>query len=229
MTDEIILFGDGLDQPIESNDDWVLDKIRSAVDEAKATKNVDIAINVCQQLVKIAKMSGRGLAEGLYLIWKNWPEFDMKDVDPIEYIYDHVGLHRATIDRYIRVAHMLNNPELNKIPPELVEEIGQRNIKELIPISTALASGYEINASQWKKIANAADFNEVAHIIRDEIKQIGPRSNILIICMDNVGNLSALNSDGKQVHIGYLDIDVADPLADKAIERIITNVGILRS
>ena len=229
MTDEIILFGSGLDQPIESSDEWVLDKIRDAVSKAEKEQNVDIAIGACRQLVKIAKTSGRGLAEGLYLIWKNWDAFGIKDDDPISYIYTRVGLHRATVDRYIKIAHMLNNSKQYGMPDELVEEIGQRNIKELVPISAALAQGYEINEKQWNKLANASDFNDVSRIIREEIKGIGSRSNILIISMDDKGILSAYDYKGNRAHVGYLEIDVDNEMAKKAIERIVTNSGILKT
>jgi hypothetical protein len=123
---------------------------------------------------------------------------------------------------------MLNNPTEFGMPKELVEEIGQRNIKELIPIATALAQDYEISKKNWNKLANAADFTEVSKIIREDIKQVGARRNIVSITIDANGNLTAFNASGKRMPVGYLEVDLDDELVNRAVERIITNTGILR-
>ena len=183
MTDELFLT-DGLDQPMKAENDWVLNKIEEVIKRSVEEKNAFVALNACRELVQVAKVSGLGLAKGLFLIKANWEVYEINDeFDNV--VYDYVGLAKHTVDRYVKIWEMFENKEI----PEIVREtIQQRNIKDLVPIANALAQGYEIKEEEWREIAEAPDYNTVSHIIR-AIKGKPPRKGSLQIYLDKLGSI----------------------------------------
>jgi len=179
-------------------------------------------LNVCRELVGIGQVTGLALAKALYLTWKNWENYDDVGGDFEETIVEYVGLHKSTVQRYKRVWQMFAN---KKVPEEIEEQLKQRNIKDLIPIATAVDQGYEIYEEDWDDFVNASDYHEVSAKIRD-IKGKPPRKHSLQIMMDSDGTLSAIRNN-KFGHVGYLAVDEDNEVSQQAIERIKKSTGIM--
>lgn len=221
MKDELIIIT-GLDQSLDVNHKPVFEKVKELIYEAIDRKDYNAALDVCRSLRAISQLSGMALARAFYLIRENWDKFETED--KFETAYEYVGVAKETIDRYISVEEMYAHKE---IPEEFVEQIREHNIKAQIPIALAIAQGHEIDDEDWKKLANAPDYNAVAREIRD-IKKQPPRSNALQIIMDKQGYVWVYVA-GERHWVGELDIESEEESVQKAINRIVNNTGMTTS
>ena len=220
MNDEIILLN-GLDQSLPINDDWILDKVDEIITESLEKKDAYFALNSCRALKQIAQLSGIALAKFFYLIKENWDEYEIGD-DFDDVAFDYVGVHKATIDKYVRVWKMHKE---NLIPDEFSEDIRKRNIKDQIPIAIAIDQGYDIEEDDWQELSDASDFTAVSVKIR-EIKGKEPSRSALLIFLSDDGQISAMQ-EGETEFVGFLNIEGAGLIAEKAIQRITKSVGML--
>lgn len=220
--DDIALIG-SLDQPIATDNGWVLERIDAIIQESVQKHDAIIALNVCKQLVEISKTSGLALAKALYLVKKNWDEYDVGD-DFANTVSDYTGLHSATVDRYVLVWKMFAD---KKVPEQLVEDIQNRNIKELIPIAYAIEDDKEVEDTTWKKIADAENYHEVSNIIREEITHKPPKKGSMQLWLDRSGTIWAFHND-ERFFVGSLEVTNEDEVVQKAIHRIVTGGGILK-
>lgn len=221
-TDELLVIG-SLDQPIPTDNDWVLKQIENIVEQAIEKNDPYIAINAFGQLYKVAKLAGLGLAKGLYLLKESWYKFNLDDETFKEMVYPKIGLHPATIDRYIETWEMLQTAAPEKVRGKLQ----QQNIKSLIPIAKAVKQGYSIDADEWEELADAPDFATIAQIVREDIKNKPPRKGSLTLVIDSIGTIWAMYEDDRKF-VGSLEIKDEDSAVQKAIERIISNSGMIR-
>ena len=210
------------DQSIDSRDLSILDRINIIMDEAIEKHDAYIALDVCKTLRQAAKISGLGLAKILYLIYQHWDDFDVEDAFE-DVVYEYVGLHKYTVQKYIKVWGMHQE---KIIPAKFEEEIIQKNIGEQIPIANALKQGYKIDEPTWNKLANASDFHEVAKIVREEVKNKPPSVDALRLYLDGLGAIWAYKGNEKK-SIGVLNINDEDDIVQQAIQRIINNCGIM--
>ena len=130
MTTELDILN-GMDQTVPVDDEWILDKVDEIIAESVEKKDAYVALNSCRQLRQISQLSGVALAKFFYLIRENWNEYDIGD-DFKDTVYDYVGVHPATVSKYIKIWEMY---EKELIPKEFEEQIRQRNIKDQVPIS----------------------------------------------------------------------------------------------
>lgn len=219
-SDELMLITP-FDQSIENDDLSILDRIDEILKEAIEKKNAYIALNACKSLIQVTKISGLGLAKILYFIYMNWDEFGIED-EFEDVVYEYIGLHKYTVNRYVRVWGMHQE---KKIPEKFEKEILQRNIKDQIPIATAIKQGYVIEEEDWSKLANASDFQEVSQIVREDIKGKERRKGTLQIFIDSMGSIWAIK-EGWRKFVGSLEIKDEDEMVQQAIQRIISNSGI---
>lgn len=219
MNDLILL--NGLDQALPINDNWILDKVDEIIEESLERNDVYYALNACRNVKQIAQLSGIALAKFFYLIKRNWEEYGIGD-NFNDTVADYVGTHPATVSKYMRIWEM---HETKLIPEEFAEDIRQRNIKDQVPIATAIAQGYEMDDEDWQELVDASDFNEVSAKIR-EIKGKEPSRSALLIFLSDDGQLSAMQ-EGETEFVGFLNIEGAGLIAEKAIQRIIKTSGML--
>jgi hypothetical protein len=204
------------------DDTAILERVDQVVGESLEQKDVYIALDFGRGLIQVSQLSGIALAKLFYLLRDKWELFELgDDFDSVAYSY--VGRSKATVDRYVRVWEMY---EKNIIPEKFEEEIRQKNIKDQIYIATLPAQGYEPDEDEWQDIVDAPDYNSVAKKVRD-IKGKEPTKSALLIFMGEDGTLSAQQEDETQF-VGYLNVDDAGDIAEKAIQRIIRSVGILQ-
>lgn len=220
--DELLTIGQ-FDQEIDTNDDWLLEKIDAIINEALHKQDVFVALNSCKTLKSIIKTSGIGLSKLLYLIYYYWDEFGIDDkFDDV--VFEYVGLHRHTVERYVKVWGMYAE---NKIPEEFIKEIQKKNIKDQIPIANALAQGYIISQGNWEELAEAPDYSTVAQIIMEDVKQAEPRKSSLKISIDERGTIWAKKGNESRKFVGSLEIYSDEEIVKMAVQRIIKNSGML--
>jgi hypothetical protein len=219
--DELILLG-GLDQPIPTDNDWALKRIDAIIQESIEKKNAYIALNACKELVGVMKIGGLSLAKGLYLIQENWDIYGLNDAFA-DVAYAYIGLHEYTVSRYCNVWKMFAK---EIVPAEMMEELQQRNIKELIPVATAISQGYELGKSDWQEISEAPDFSTVSRLMRD-IKGQPPRKGSLQLMIDRSGSLWAFQNNDR-FFVGSLELNSDEEVIQKAVQRIISNAGVMK-
>jgi hypothetical protein len=222
MTQDELMLVTSFDQSLDTEDLSILDRIDKILEDAVKKKDAYIALNACRSLVQVSKTSGLGLAKILYYIYTDWDEFGIEDKFE-DIVYEYVGLHKYTVHKYVRVWAMHQE---KRIPAQFEKEIMQRNIKEQIPIANALVQGYDINEDNWEKLSNASDFNEVARIVREDIKNKEPSIDALRLRLDNMGAIWAYKAEQKRL-VGALNIRDADEIVKHAVQRIINNCGIM--
>jgi len=223
MTNDDLLVIGNLDQPIQTNDDWLMNQIDKVMKQSLEQKDVYIALNAGKTMYAIGKAVGKGLAKLLYEVQKNWERYNINE-DYDEIVFDYIGLHKTNVVRYIRVMEML---EENQIPEQYREDIGQRNMRELIPIATTISQGYEIDDDEWEKLVDAPDLSTVSKILREDVKEKPMRKGALALYLDDEGSLWAYQ-DERRYFVGSLDVQAKEETIKKAIERIVRSAGILQ-
>lgn len=224
MLDSELIIISGLDQNLPVDSLELEQRVEEIITQAIEEKDAWKALNVCKTMIEIQQLSGIGLAKALYMIKGNWSAFGLKETFE-DVAFEYFGKHRFTVDRYLAVQEMY---EKKLIPEEMRDDIKQMNIKSQIPIAKALEQGIEIDEEQWRKLAQAPDFSTVSKIVREDIKGAEPRKGSLVLSIDNVGSIWGFY-DGDRYFVGSLEVDTDDEIVIKAINRILSNSGIMRS
>lgn len=221
---EIGLISAGLDQPIPVSADDILQEVDRIIDRAVETGDPAPALAAGLTLIKASSLAGLGLVKLIYKLKLNWQYFDMSDGFE-DYIQQVWGLAAVTTSRYVRIWEMFDGGE---VPPRLVDDLQQRPLKDLVAISTAVASGYNINEDEWEELATAPDNSTVLAKIRD-IKGVEPKGNSIILRLERDGTIRGYKR-GEAFFVGYLAVEEMQdkPEVGRAVERIISGAGILR-
>jgi hypothetical protein len=223
MDNQLEIIETALDQPLPIQPLVVLDKVEDVFAQSIKDKDPAIAFNAAKILIAATRIAGLGMAKLLFLMRDNWPQYHVPD-NFEDVAYEAIGLSKVTISRYIRIWEMFYSKD---VPPQIVENLQQRPIKDLSAIATTWA-GYPIPDDKWEELAHAEDNSTVLEILR-EIKGEEPRKNSIILRLERNGTIRAWNRD--QGHfVGYLNLDDGkdNEIVGKAIERIINGAGIMR-
>ncbi len=203
----------------------LFDRIDKIVEQSLKEKNPVIALSAGNSLLGAIRLGGLGLAKLLHSVNFRWKEYEFSG-SLYELAESELGiLAKNTVDRYIAVWEMLSG---GYIPQDLMEYIKAKPMRQLCPIASLVAQGYDVSNEDWSRIAHAADYNEVAEIVR-ELKGKPPKKTSMKIVLEQDGTLNAWNN-GKIVFIGSLRVEDEDKdeTIKKAIERIVNNSGIVR-
>jgi hypothetical protein len=224
MNDGLILFGDGLDQSLPTEQKYILvrENVNQRIDEAIQDGNLDKATDLVRSLVEIAKVSGRELTRVLYKFKENWSVFGVDETFE-EWADRESGLHHHTVERYIRIQSMLTNAT---IPSEIRSELSDRNLAELFPVANMVEQGFEPTEDEWRDILIQPDETSIRTKVR-EIKGQEPRANALSLSIDDSGSLW-VTKDNVRKFVGSLEVTDDSPIVEQAIERITRNSGILK-
>ena len=223
MTTDDLMIVTGLDQSLPSDTDGIMERIDKIIQQSVEEKNGYIALDACRDLVAVARLSGIALAKALYKIKQNWHHYDIRE-DFDDYVWEYVGLHKATVTRYVRIQKELF--ESVALPSETVEQLQQKNIKDLVPIANAVEDGVEITDEQWEEILSAPDFYTVSRIIREDVRGNEPRRGSVVLMMDEIGTLWAFCNE-QRFFVGSLECNDEDETVQKAISRICRGAGII--
>lgn len=220
--DELLLIsGFDQDMPTEVDEGELLDRVRDEINRAADTHDVERAVKICAFFQKSTKLAGKSLAKALYVFATRWDEFEIGE-DFIDYIEARIGLVRHTVERYIKVAALLD-----QVPDEYRDRIEHKGIQQLIPIASAKSQGYEINDEHWDAIAKATSYYEVQQIINSQVKHVESRENALALRLHRDGSIVAYRGEESPKFVGSLEVSSTDSTIVSAIERITKNCGIL--
>ena len=219
---DMIISGN-LDQPIPlSEAESIFSKIDRVIDKAIETKNGWIAINACQELYQVARLSSISLAKMLYGIISNWDKFGI-DENVYAVLTDKLGVHRYTSMRYAEAWETLQS---GKIPDEHVSKIIERGIRDVITVTRMLNSGFEPTEEQWNSIANASDRMEFADNIR-EVTHEEPTERSISPSMEIDGTINVYHL-GEKHYVGKLDTSSGIYAVQKTIYRMLIGGGVSR-
>lgn len=194
--------------------------IDTVIDDLNTTGDLGKATHVLTVLEQIEDVSGHAKAQLLYGMWKWW-EFNAT-ANFADYIESHSQKTRkVTVDRYITVQEMI---ETEQIP----EDVATLPMRTLVPIAKTLSHGHKITRRDFDKIIKANNSREVEDILR-VIKGKAARKSAMQIEWARDGSLYVWK-ENKRTFLGWLDKEVyaSNEVAQKAINRILDNTGIIR-
>jgi len=191
---------------------------------SREDRNPIQALDLLAKLQQIKQLSGIMMSKTLWSLYHDWHLYDMDtELSFFEVIVDHVNLNKVTIERRIRIWEMLEN----HVPDYVRDEFLSKPIRELTPIANMVHQKYDLDDDDWKDLSLSSGLPDVAEIVRD-IKQKPPRSNTIIVFIDDEGNLFA-KKNGEKVFIGFIDQNLKrDSFAYSAIQRIISSSNIIQ-
>lgn len=132
------------------------------------------------------------------------------------------GLSPETIRRHTNNQWLLNS---GKIPEEFKESIENSGEKSLVQIAN-VARVYDLEHDDWQRFSEAAgDEQKVGRIAR-KIKGVPPRTNWLMITIDETGMVVAHTKEEPFVELFRMPIHSESPAAQKALARITGCAGI---
>lgn len=223
---DLVLSSD-FDQPINVAQTEFMDKVNKVVQESIKEKDPSKAIHLCRFLVGVAQLSGLALAKILYELQNNWWKFDI-DEDFTDFIFKEIGRHKHTVERYLKIANML----YKYAPKDLRPTLEKMPVGSLIPIASIVHQGYQLEPEDWVEFSEADNSHEVERIAREIRFGVGekPRKSLISLWMDRNGSVWAYNNNEERFFVGSLDIREAqdNEFVAKAIERIVSNSGILK-
>ena len=184
------------------------------------TGNNENVVKASNSLGRIEEVSGKAKSK-LWHGWKRWWDEtgqEEKRQDTFEDMMEtKTGNKGITVKRYINVWKFIDE---NVIP----KEVQILPMRDLIPIASALAQGFDFEKDQWKKLARASNSSEVREIIRD-VKGQTPRKSGLQITLGRDGSLYAWK-DNQKFYVGVLEVKNENEIVKKSIQRIVDNSGI---
>ena len=212
-----------LDQSLAISPNDELAMVEDVIKESIRQKDPEIIFQHGFQLLTGMQVRGWALAKLLYLTEKCWDVYKIGD-DFYDTVTGYLALHKNTIKRYIDVWD-----SCDLIPPQLLPEFQQKAIRSHIPISSAIAQGYEIDNDTWQKLADAPDLNTVSAIVREDVRGEEPKKGSISLSMDRHGSIWVFVETDVRFFVGSLNVEVKDEAVQKAINRIVKNSGILRA
>lgn len=223
--DELVVFG-SYDQelPLEPHDYKLLEKVQQEINTAADNHDVERAVQICVYFQRATKLSGKSLAQALHTMYKRWNDFGIGE-EFIDYIFARIGVARHTVERYLRVAVLLETV----VPDQYRTTFESMGIQRLVPIAHAAAQGYEIEPEEWEALANTTTYAEVREVVNQQIKGVAPREGALKLSINREGTLLVFQGENSPKYLGNLEINSDDPAIQQAVERIIRNSGILQS
>jgi hypothetical protein len=167
LTDELVLHGSGLDQPIPVSDD-ALSEIYEAVDGLieKSVKENDpeTAIAGGRALIEGVQLRGVALMRLLYKLYLQWARFGLTETFE-DRIYDEWGLSKSTIQRYINIWRAVFDND--DVPKALLPALAEKPVNTLARLVRPVNENKLVVKKDWKKIAEATDDSTVRRLIKD--------------------------------------------------------------
>lgn len=207
----------GLDQslPMKQAQKDIIKRVDEIFDRAVAENDPEIAAIAIENLAGVSRIAGLATAKFFYLVKHGWKNFKLEGTYE-EWLSDRLGYEKVTVKRYLRVHEMLVSGE---IPKDYLELLQTKPIRELINVGSLIAQGYELESSDWMKLANAPDKASIDKICR-EIKGGPEKKNSLQGEIESDGSIYAW-SNGKKYYVGFLKLDAEEEPIIKMCERII--------
>jgi hypothetical protein len=184
-----------------------------------------IAFEFGKKLIGDSQVRGLALAKLLYRLKESWPLFEAAGTgDSLENMaYTEIGRSPQTVTKYIRLWESVFANE--EIPLDVRNQLMGRPVKDLLLITALAREGSDEDT--FRRIANAADHNEVRDIVKGERggrTSSGTAVRVFIEMREGANNppgtLYVQRGDGQKVLFGYVSVLSPDEKVQKAIARI---------
>ena len=228
MTDEIVLHGRGLDQPLPI-DEARLSKEFAQVDDVvrRALDSNDLwpAIEAGRELLRTVQLKGVSLARLLSKLKRHWSQFGLEDTFE-DIIVAEWGLSKHTIYKYISVYRaVFENPA---VPEEVVPRLAEKPINTLNYLVRPVNENLITDREQWAAIADAEDTSTVRQLVRGWFGKStrGRPPQKFLLYAD--GTLAFAEGDELRT-LGLLKIredDLQDPIVAKGIDILRRALGV---
>ncbi len=195
------------------NRETILQGVEDVVEALYSTGDIQFAVSVLNAFEKFSDISGFARAK---LLWagKKW----FTETGQTGDFYEKFGVNEKNEKTYTdRLIHLWDAIQGGKIPENIHKN---RKVRELLPISEALAQGYVISEDVWKKLGQALDMAEIGSIIQ-KAKGKQPKKSAITLTVNDRGFITAWQ-DGQPHHAGtlnYADMET-DDVVRKAVLRI---------
>lgn len=220
MTEDSSLIS-ALDQPMPlpaEAKEQMFQKIDETFEQAVAAKDPLILFNSGITLIQLGSLAGLGLAKAAHLLSTNWEVFEMQDTF-FDIAFEMWGKTRTYLERLISIWDKYREDQM----PEALMD---RPIKDQQAIAKMLDQGYEPTPDQWMKIEDAPDNSTLLREIRG-IKGTEPRSSGKTFMLKRSGDV-VVYVKGLPLHIGWLNVHEEQEEVKKAIEAIVSRVGMTK-
>jgi hypothetical protein len=209
-----------------ANDFDSVDEVYLKVDEVIARSveegSPETAITYISKLMKLKELTGKALVRFIYQLSQNWEYFEESQSDRfIDYVHAALGVHKHTIERYVKVGDML----ANEVPPQYQDMIEDLAMEYIYPVANAIDQGYVFEDVHWEAVISAPHGREVERLVR-ELKGSEPKSSALQLWLDLKGSLWVFTKDKGEI-IGFLEIKSDSKPVQRAINRILKRAGIM--
>ena len=206
----------GIDQhlPARQAEKDFFRKVDEIIQQSIEDANPRAGFDAMESLLSVSRVSGLALAKFIYTFKHQWKVFELRDSFE-KLASEKLGLEPVTIKRYYRVWKLLVEAE---IPKEYKDKLQLLSLKSLIPISSLVEQGFEIENKDWARLANAPDPTTVSKIIR-EIKGVEPKKGSLQAEWEAESKTLTAWKDGKP-HFIYLTYDEKDEVVLAMLERL---------
>lgn len=207
----------------------LFEHIDFAIRSAREQSNPQLAVQFGRALLTQMQLRGVGLAKFLYDFRCLWEEGDFARLGIADERFE--DMIQATMDIRPQTtrkwADLWENIFLNPSVPETVkEQLYDSPIKTLNLLSAAVRDG-ELNEEQLKRVAGASE-GEVRDMVRQARGEQTSSASALVIYLSPAGTLYCYTPDGERLNLGAFNLDMrGDPLAKKALTRIIERAGII--
>ena len=182
------------------------DLIKSALEH----DNIDIILAEINKMVQAKELVGKVLAKTIYLLHQSWYSFSISEHQTFIGTLESVNVHYGTIQRYLKYEQ-----EKRKLP----ENFRDKPIRELLPITNALAQGYNIDEDGFASLDKASNLADTYRIIR-EIKNEEPRKSSLQIYLKDDGSIFCWHNQ-ERYDVGFLDVHSEHEAVRMAITSIV--------
>lgn len=221
MSSEII---SNIDLPISftEQDMALLNMVDEQIERSLASGDVRVVLKFGRAIKRDMQVHGIALAKLLAKVEEHWSFYTEGGVDDefVDVVYAEMGTPPSTTRKYVNMWKAIFDN--NNIDENVKKQLLGRPIKTLL-LLTAAANEGSIN---WDEILSTSTHTEVQEIVRAARGEATSSKNRIVITWKRDGTLVARRQE-EVVEIGYLNCDDENEIGVKAIERIVSNSGIM--
>ena len=190
---------------------------RGIVARLQETSDIAEITQAVTNLNGVEKFAARAKSK-LIFEWSCWYKTNSGLDNFAEWYTQKFGGETLTVQKHQAIGELLSDDEV----PDNVKQL---NTKELVSVSRAKQSGYDLTES-WEEIAHAGSEGEINAVIR-KIKGKEPRQGTLNLSLQPDGTITAWMGD-EMVSLGWLNVVDRDNKDTPAEKRKIFEIGIAR-
>lgn len=196
------------EHPLSKKD--FMDAVEQEIIYLHDTGDLNHTMRVLSGLENVEGVTGHMKAR---LLWasEEWFKQNNPDQNFLDHVTSTTEIPKVTVTRYIRVQRYIEDYTIPK-------ELHERPMRDLVPIASTLAQGFDISKEQWRKIKNTTSSGELSEVLRD-VKGTQPKKNTKVLKMTRDGTINLWINNEKKF-VGYLDLSSEDKDVQNAIEKI---------